>query len=983
MPKYAKFLKVLLSNKARLEEACTVTMNERCSAVLLNKLPFKEKDPGSFTIPCDIRHLHIDNALADLGASISLMPYTMYEKLGLGEPKPTRMSLELADRSIQYPRGIAEDVLIKIDKFVLPIDFVILDMREDSRIRIILGRPFLATARAMIDVFNKKITLRVRSEESYNQQPKNDWKMTTWIMTSIDPILKNRGPNSEIPIWRIDHINTPYPQETQEQEEKLSKHLYSASAIEIDGKKPELKDLPSHLYYAYLKGDETCLVIISSKLTEKGKTSLLRVLEKRNRAIAWKMLDIKGISPSFCTCKILMEESFKPVIQPQRRLNLKVQDVVKDEIFRLLDSELIYHILDSPWVSPTHVVPKKRGMTVVLNDNNELIPSQTVTGWRVYIDYRFFQIPITPEDQEKTTFTCPYETFAYRRMPFGLCNTSVVTPPKSGRSGKEWHDGSSSRNIGDNNSTNRLAGIVSKIDNLGRDMKKLKENVHAIQVGCQICEGPHLDKEYPLNKEVKGVEEVKTTTEAPSSSTGQCKAFITDNKAPLKPTFSKVHGVSFLSDTNLQIVKEEDVEQTKVLSCQLPPKELNPGSFTPPCTIGKLIFYAMADLGASVNVLPRGIYEYLKLTNLMRTDMLVEMADMTKKAPLGIIENILVRIDKFLFPSDFVIIDKTPNETIILGRPFLATIHAEINVFVREISLGISDDRVIFYMEKKDHNFTIPTGKILMVKSIRNDMPPYSTTSNPSLNLDNKKTNNLHDRVCDVQEQQIKKKIRLDENIPVKLFCKPVKQEYNGTFRMWPSCDPTKKICDGGHEQYGLIDDLIWDQRYAEWCCENSLSEPSSSKTIPLDSKPMPRDYTFKEWVLIKVEHTDVNESVKEALLKSWIIDCFEGELGPDKNLTERSFDNYKWVFDLKIDKLADEYELGIRKKGHILDEVWEGCKKVQGKDEVEKEPKEKRRMDVLAARRGIEFAQNSIVKSSLLAIVISRPGATLRGVSF
>ncbi|GJZ32405.1 reverse transcriptase domain-containing protein [Tanacetum coccineum] len=97
----------------------------KCSAVLLNKLPSKEKDPRSFTIPCDIGQLHIDNALTDLGASISLMPYTMYEKLGLGEPKATRMSLELADRSIQYPRGIIENVLIKVDKFVLPIDFVI------------------------------------------------------------------------------------------------------------------------------------------------------------------------------------------------------------------------------------------------------------------------------------------------------------------------------------------------------------------------------------------------------------------------------------------------------------------------------------------------------------------------------------------------------------------------------------------------------------------------------------------------------------------------------------------------------------------------------------------------------------------------------------------------------------------------------------------------------------------------------------------
>ncbi|GKB71390.1 DNA-directed DNA polymerase [Tanacetum coccineum] len=115
--------KTLLTNKARLEEACKITMNERCSAVLLNKLPSKEKDPGSFTIPCDIGQLHIDNALADLGASISLMPYTMYEKLSLGEPKATRMSLELADR------------------------------------------PFLATARAMIDVFNEKITLRVGDDE--------------------------------------------------------------------------------------------------------------------------------------------------------------------------------------------------------------------------------------------------------------------------------------------------------------------------------------------------------------------------------------------------------------------------------------------------------------------------------------------------------------------------------------------------------------------------------------------------------------------------------------------------------------------------------------------------------------------------------------------------------------------------------------------------------------------------------------------------
>ncbi|GJS00354.1 DNA-directed DNA polymerase [Tanacetum coccineum] len=230
------------------------------SRVLLNKLPSKEKDPGSFTIPCNIGHLHIDNALAGLGASISLMPYTMYEKLGLWEPKPTRISLELADRSIQYPWGIAEDVLIKIDKFVLPIDFVILDMREDFRISIILGRPFLATARAMIDVFNKKITLRVGSEEvifDIDQSMKKPRieddecygidDLDTVIQSAAQELLENenledsvnrpnfesRWPNYETPIRRIDHINTPYSQETQEQEETLSEKNVECNPINL------------------------------------------------------------------------------------------------------------------------------------------------------------------------------------------------------------------------------------------------------------------------------------------------------------------------------------------------------------------------------------------------------------------------------------------------------------------------------------------------------------------------------------------------------------------------------------------------------------------------------------------------------------------------------------------------------------------------------------------------------------------------------
>ncbi|GJZ47408.1 reverse transcriptase domain-containing protein [Tanacetum coccineum] len=171
---------------------------------------------------------------------------------------------------------------------------------------------------------------------------------------------------------------------------------------------------------------------------------------------------------------------------------------------------------------------------------------------------------------------------------------------------------------------------------------------------------------------------------------------------------NKLHGVSFISKT--------ESDTPKVLQHQLPRKELNPVNFTLPFTIGKFNFYAMADLGASINVMPRSIFEHLHLTNLKKTNMLCEMADMSKKAPLGIVENVLVKIDKFVFPSDFVIIDNTPFETTIIGRPFLATIHAEIDVFAGKITLGINEDIISFDTMRKDHNYTNPSEIFFMVR---------------------------------------------------------------------------------------------------------------------------------------------------------------------------------------------------------------------------------------------------------------------------
>ncbi|GKB61228.1 reverse transcriptase domain-containing protein [Tanacetum coccineum] len=221
----------------------------------------------------------------------------------------------------------------------------------------------------------------------------------------------------------------------------------------------ELKDLPPHLEYAFLEGDDKLPIIIAKDLKDEEKAALIKVLKSHKRALAWQLFNIKGINLEFYTHKILMEDDFKPAVQHQRRVNPKIHEVIKKEFLKLLDTGLIYPISDSPWLSLVHCVPKKGGFIVVENEENKLIPTRLVTGWCVCIDYwklhdatrkdhfplpfmdqmlkrlagneyycfldgfsGYFQIPIDPQDQEKTTFTCPYGTFAYHRMPFGLCN---------------------------------------------------------------------------------------------------------------------------------------------------------------------------------------------------------------------------------------------------------------------------------------------------------------------------------------------------------------------------------------------------------------------------------------------------------------------------------------------------------------------------------------------------------------------------------
>ncbi|GJW37018.1 reverse transcriptase domain-containing protein [Tanacetum coccineum] len=414
--------------------------------------------------------------------------------------------------------------LHKMGKFHFPDVFVVFDFDADPRVPLILGRSFLKIRRALIDVYEGELTLRVGNNsitfnldqtsryssnydnsvnridiidvacEEYSQEvlgfsvSGNPTPSTKPIVSTSSPTLTLFGDSdflleetdaflafedepispeiddsyydSEGDILLLEEFlnDDPSSPPLPPQELKVVEPKNEKSSID-EPPEVELKDLPPYLENAFLEGTNKLPVIIAKDLKDEEKAALIKVLKSHKRALAWQLSDIKGINPEFYTHKILMEDDFKPVVQHQRRVNPKIYEVIKKEVLKLFDAGLIYPISDSPWVSPVHYVPKKGGFTVVENDKNKLIPTRLVTGWRVCIDYRklndatrkdhfplpfieqmlerlagnkyycfldgfsgYFQIPIDPQDQEKTTFTCPYRTFTYRRMPFGLCN---------------------------------------------------------------------------------------------------------------------------------------------------------------------------------------------------------------------------------------------------------------------------------------------------------------------------------------------------------------------------------------------------------------------------------------------------------------------------------------------------------------------------------------------------------------------------------
>ena len=356
VPTYAKFLKDLCTVKRGLNVTKQAFLTEQVSAIIQCKSPIKYKDPRCPTISVNIGGTQVEKALLDLGASVNLLPYSIYKELGLGELKPTSITLSLADRSVKIPRGVIEDVLVQVDKFYYPVDFVVLDtdpiVKGINYVPIILGRPFLATSNAIINCRNGVMQLtfgnmtlelnifhlcqkHIHPEE--DEGPEEVCMIDTLVeqhcnQSMLDQFEENpdeshedlddglaepMGMNAVMSNWRQKPVILPLFKDEEEMKEAKDAIL-----------KLELKTLPAELKYAYLEEGNKAPVVISSSLTVSQEDNLLRILRKHKKAIGWQISDLKGISPLICTHHIYMEEGAKPTRQPQRRLNPHMQEVV-------------------------------------------------------------------------------------------------------------------------------------------------------------------------------------------------------------------------------------------------------------------------------------------------------------------------------------------------------------------------------------------------------------------------------------------------------------------------------------------------------------------------------------------------------------------------------------------------------------------------------------------------------------------------------
>ncbi|CAJ2659838.1 unnamed protein product [Trifolium pratense] len=320
MPTYAKFMKEILTKKRKFDDDEVIQLDASCSAIIQRTLPTKEKDPGRVTLPVTIGNVNVGKALIDLGSSINLIPLSVIKRIGGLDVTRTRMTLQLADKSITRPSGMAEDVLVKVDKFMFPIDFVVMDIEEDDDVPLILGRPFMKTARMMIDIDDGVMKVRVQDEEvSFNlweaMKHPHEKDMCFKLDATEEAILDVRK-QAHQPSSLEQALTESFEALDPEKEEEVESFLKQLDALKevtlLEAKieelknderpgevKLELKTLPSHLKYAFLEEEEKKPVIISNSLSADEEKSLIQILKENKEAIGWSLSDLKvsGLIP--------------------------------------------------------------------------------------------------------------------------------------------------------------------------------------------------------------------------------------------------------------------------------------------------------------------------------------------------------------------------------------------------------------------------------------------------------------------------------------------------------------------------------------------------------------------------------------------------------------------------------------------------------------------------------------------------------------
>ena len=331
MPLYEKFMKEILSRKIKIVEEGIGNLTATSSAVIQNSLPKKMQDPGSFTIPKKIEHDDMGKALCDSGASVNLMPLSVGKRLSLGELIPTAMTLQMEDRTLAHLEGILKDVLIKVGKLIFPMDFIVIDIKEYKQLPLLLGRPFLATGEALIDVKKGELTLRVGDEVvHFNlnhslKQPELS-NVDCEIVETKTPINSKLINNcifqslmneNEMNFQYIEHLEFEFLDSNvklkkvilsveENTTEKSSSYKEEDAKVNKSSEGLILKELHEHLRYAFLQPEKGKPDIIASGLIELEEQKLLEILIKYKEAIAWSIEDLKGISPSICMHKILL-----------------------------------------------------------------------------------------------------------------------------------------------------------------------------------------------------------------------------------------------------------------------------------------------------------------------------------------------------------------------------------------------------------------------------------------------------------------------------------------------------------------------------------------------------------------------------------------------------------------------------------------------------------------------------------------------------